>query len=144
MKLEEIQEFWEKDSVIDFTDLFSESLKIPQLHSKYYNILLAEKKTLSFAFKKYKELKHDKSEFLINPNPEDVKERGWKPPHRTIIKSELPQFLEGDKEILELELQIGLQQEKVEFLKSIIQSFSSRGYLIKNAIEDRKFMHGER
>ena len=36
MNLEQIQEMWEKDSHIDPDNLHDESLKIPQLHSKYY------------------------------------------------------------------------------------------------------------
>ena len=38
MNLEQIQEMWEKDSKIDPDNLHDESLKIPQLHSKYYTI----------------------------------------------------------------------------------------------------------
>lgn len=143
MKLEEIQSLWEQDAIIDYTDLTKESLKIPQLHSKYYSIFLAEKKVLNLAHRKYKELKHNKTEFIINPNQEDATTNDWKAPSRTVLKNEIPTYLEGDKEMLDLELQIGAQQEKVDFLKSIIQSFTNRGFLIKNAIEDRKFMNGE-
>ena len=38
MNLEAIQEMWEKDSKIDPDNLHDESLKIPQLHSKYYTL----------------------------------------------------------------------------------------------------------
>ena len=38
MDLEKIQEMWRKDSVIDPDNLHDESLKIPQLHSKYYTL----------------------------------------------------------------------------------------------------------
>ena len=38
MNLEQIQEMWEKDSKIDPDNLHDESLKIPQLHSKYYTL----------------------------------------------------------------------------------------------------------
>ena len=38
MDLEKIQEMWEKDSHIDPDNLHDESLKIPQLHSKYYTL----------------------------------------------------------------------------------------------------------
>ena len=40
MNLEQIQEMWQKDAVIDPDNLHDESLKIPQLHSKYYTCLL--------------------------------------------------------------------------------------------------------
>ena len=38
MNLEQIQEMWEKDSQIDPDNLHDESLKIPQLHAKYYTL----------------------------------------------------------------------------------------------------------
>ena len=53
MNLEQIQEMWQKDSVIDPDNLHDESLKVPQLHSKYYTIyntitLLREKSRDSY------------------------------------------------------------------------------------------------
>ena len=53
MNLEQIQEMWQKDAVIDPDNLHDESLKIPQLHSKYYTIyntitLLREKARESY------------------------------------------------------------------------------------------------
>ena len=38
MNLEKIQEMWEKDSHMDIDNLHDESLKIPQLHQKYYTL----------------------------------------------------------------------------------------------------------
>ena len=38
MDLDKIQLMWENDSVIDPDNLHDESLKIPQLHCKYYTI----------------------------------------------------------------------------------------------------------
>ena len=38
MNLEQIQDMWEKDSKIDPDNLHDESLKVPQLHSKYYTL----------------------------------------------------------------------------------------------------------
>ena len=38
MTLEEIQNLWENDCAIDPDNLHLESIKIPSLHSKYFNI----------------------------------------------------------------------------------------------------------
>jgi len=38
MNIDEIQTLWEQDSKIDPDNLHTESIKIPSLHSKYYNI----------------------------------------------------------------------------------------------------------
>jgi len=38
MNFEKIREMWEKDSIINDVKLDEESLRIPQLHSKYLNL----------------------------------------------------------------------------------------------------------
>ena len=38
MNLDKIQEMWEVDSVINEFELDAESLRIPQLHQKYYKL----------------------------------------------------------------------------------------------------------
>ena len=38
MNLEKIQEMWEADSKIDIDNLHDESIRIPQLHQKYYTL----------------------------------------------------------------------------------------------------------
>ena len=53
MNLDKIQEMWERDANIDPDNLHNESLKIPQLHSKYYTVyntisLLREKARESY------------------------------------------------------------------------------------------------
>ena len=40
MDLDKIQEMWQKDAVIDPDNLHDESLKIPQLHSKYIRCII--------------------------------------------------------------------------------------------------------
>ena len=59
-----------------------------------------------------------------------------------ILKADVPMYMEADKEIIDLSLKIGLQQEKVEFLESIIKSLNNRGYNIKAAIDFLKFTSG--
>ena len=38
MNIEEIQEMWQRDSVIDPDNLHDETLKTTQLHAKYYTL----------------------------------------------------------------------------------------------------------
>ena len=46
MTLDQMMEEWRKDSSIDTTELGNESLKIPELHSKYLKIYFEERKKL--------------------------------------------------------------------------------------------------
>ena len=43
MKLEDIQELWTSDCVLDDVQLDLESKRIPELHNKYYKIFSDEK-----------------------------------------------------------------------------------------------------
>ena len=57
MKLEDIQELWSSDSVIDDTELDAESIKIPEIHNKYLKIFSDEKLRLVRLYSKSKELR---------------------------------------------------------------------------------------
>ena len=54
MILKDIQELWAEDSRIDRYKLTEESLKIPMLHSKYYEIYMIEKSLLNKETEKLK------------------------------------------------------------------------------------------
>jgi hypothetical protein len=143
MKFEEIFDEWKKDSEIDQTDLGAESLKIPKLHHKYYMILVAEKAILRKLEYQYKQLKLAKYEFYSQGHTEETKKLGWQlPPRGIILKADIPLYLESDQDVVDLSLKIGMQQEKVDFLESIIKSFQTRGYLIKNSIDFMRFTMG--
>jgi len=142
VKIEKIESLWSEDSIITDIDLSREASKIPQLHAKYYQIYIREKMILLKYRNEYKKLKLEKHEFLINPT-EDKFNDGWKlPAQGKILKNEIHTYLDGDDLILQQELKIGIQEEKVTFLKSIIDSINTRNFIIKNMIEDRRFMAG--
>lgn len=133
---------WEEDSKIDSTDLGGESLRIPSLHAKYCRLYSLEKVVLTKLKGTYKSLRLEKYEFLINPTKEKV-DLGWIiPPQGKLIKSEVGQYLESDTDLINLELQLSVQQEKVDMLKSILDTLKTRGLLIKNALDDRRFLAG--
>ena len=142
MNIDEILSLWEVDSKIDTADLDIEAIKIAKLHHKYYEIYIKEKILLRKHEAEYKKLKLEKFEFYTQgPNEETPK--NWKlPPRGMVIKSDVPNYMEADKELIELSLKIGYQQEKVELLDSIIKTFQYRGYNIKAAIDYRKFTMG--
>ena len=143
MKLEEIVAEWDKDSEIDKTELGDESLRIPKLHNKYFQIYTRERLILRKYESELKRLKLDKFEFYSQGPSKESQEKGWEFPARgVILKGDMSTYMEADPDIIELSLKIGLQQEKVEFLDSIIKSFRDRGFLIKNAIEWHKFTMG--
>jgi len=144
MDITEIQSLWDQDSQINELKLAEESIKIPSLHAKYLRLYSESKIQLLKLQQAYKALYCDKKEFLINPTQEDMKKNNWQIPERgKLLKNEIDSYLQGDRDLLKLELKIGIEQEKTDYLKSILQSLNSRGFIIKNAIEDRKWMSGQ-
>ena len=57
-------------------------------------------------------------------------------------RHDLEMFLESDKDIIELNDKVEYQKEKINYLETIIKSLSTRGFLIKNSIEWKKFIMG--
>jgi hypothetical protein len=143
VKIEDIFALWEADSKIDRTELSDESLKIPQLHHKYYKIFTNERLLLRKLEADAKILKLEKYEFYTQGHTKETQEKGWELPARgMILKADLPMYMESDKEIIELNLKIGYQLEKIELLENIIKTISNRGFQIKNAIDWNKFIQG--
>ena len=115
MNIEQILLEWSKDSEIDKTELGNESLKIPKLHHKYYEILVSERLIYKKLEADMKQLKLAKHEFYKDGHTEETKKKGWELPAKgMILKSDLPLYIEADKDIINLSLRIGFQQEKIE------------------------------
>ena len=145
MKLEDIQELWSSDSVIDDTELDAESIKIPEIHNKYLKIFSDEKLRLVRLDSKSKELRRLKWLYYTGKLDEQtLKNLEWDVFDLDIKKNrhDLEMFLESDKDIIELNDKVEYQKEKINYLETIIKSLSTRGFLIKNSIEWKKFIMG--
>ena len=143
MNIDEIMVLWETDTKIDKTELGDESLNIPKLHSKYYNILIRERLSLRKLESELKQLKLDKYEFLTQGPNEETRDKGWRlPPKGMVLKSDIPMYLDADQDMIDLGLKIGLQQEKIDFLESIIKTIINRNFVIRNGIDWQKFTMG--
>jgi hypothetical protein len=143
MKLEEIYDAWKQDSQIDRTELGEESLKIPKLHHKYFQVYSSEKLLLRKQEADMKKLKLQKYEFYTQGHTEETRSLNWTLPAKgLILKSDIPMYMEADEDIIRLSLKIGMQQEKIELLESIIKSLTNRGFQIRAAIDWSKFTMG--
>lgn len=143
MKLEEILDLWKIDSNIDKTELGDAALNITKLHHKYFQILIEEKLRLRKRDADMRRLKLDKYEFYTQGHTEETKAKGWRLPAKgMILKSDIPMYMDADEELINQNLLIGAQQEKIEFLESIIKNLQSMSFNIRNAIEWTKFTMG--
>lgn len=142
-KLDELLDMWAKDSVIDRTELGDESIKIPQLHSKYFKMYSEERLRLKSMMQDYKVLYRVLVEYYNGTlSEEEMEEYGLEPNPLKILKNEINIHIEANKQIQQADWKIKLQEEKVDFLESIIKSLSTRGYQIKAAVDWVKFTQG--
>ena len=141
MNLDKIQEMWQKDSVIDPDNLHDESLKIPQLHSKYYTLyntitLLREK-----ARDSYNKIKLERHNYYTGKAEPEVYEK--EPfPYKVREKDAIQRYLDADEKLTTIDLKIRYYDTELKFLEEIIRIVSNRTFQIKNAIEWNKSQAG--
>ena len=143
MNIEKIFEEWEVDSKIDRTELGDAALHIAVLHSKYYKVFISERLLLRKLEADMKQLKLSKYEFYTQGPSKESQDRGWALPAKgMILKQDLSIYMDADKDIIELNLKIAYQMEKIDLLEAIIKSLTNRNFQIKSAIDWTKFMQG--
>ena len=141
MDLEKIQAMWEKDSQIDPDNLHDESLKIPQLHSKYYTLyntitLLREK-----AREQYNKVRLERYNYYTGKATAEVyAEEPF--PYKVREKDAIQRHLDADDKMNKIDMKIKYYDVMLKFLEEIIRAVSNRTYQIKNAIEWNKFQAG--
>lgn len=139
--LEKLQEMWQRDSVIDPDNLHDESLKIPQLHSKYYTIyntttLLREK-----ARETYNRVRLERYNYYTGKAPAEVYvEEPF--PYKVREKEAVQRYMDADERLNKIDLKIRYYDIMLKFLEEIIKTVSNRTYQIKNSIEWHKFQSG--
>jgi len=141
MNLDQIQEMWERDSQIDPDNLHDESLKIPQLHSKYYTLyntitLLKEK-----AREQFNRVRLERYNYYTGKAPAEVYvEEPF--PYKVRDKEALQRYLDADERLNKVDLKIRYYDVELKFLEEIIKTVSNRTFQIKNAIDWNKFQAG--
>ena len=132
---------WEKDAKMDPDNLHTESLNIPILHSKYYeiynNIYLLRKK----AEQQRKNIRHERNEYfagkadpvvyLENPFPKKIRD-----------KETMQKYLDADEKLSGISLKIDYYETMLSYLEEILKQITNRTYQIKNSIEFMRFTSG--
>lgn len=143
MKLDAYKAMAAADAHIDQADLAGESMRIPQLHSKWLNHFTDEKLLLRTMTSEFKKLNRKKWEYYSGKlSEEEIEELDWEPFDKKILRADIPIYLEADEELTRLGDKIAYQKMKVEFLESVLKSINNRQWNIRGAIDWRKFTHG--
>ena len=136
-----IQEMWEKDSKIDPDNLHTESLNVPILHAKYFdlynNIFLLMKK----GQQQRKNIRHERYEYFSGKADPEVYER--EPfPKKVRDKDALIRYMDADDRVSDANLKVEYYDVMINYTESILKQISNRTYQIKNSIEWHKFQAG--
>ena len=143
MKLEDIQELWHRDSEIDYTELGTESIRIPQIHDKYLKIFTDERIRLKGVEFELSKMVRTKTEYYSGKmSQEELEQRGWEQYLGRLLKNEIANYIESDDDVIKLKQQLVVLQEKINYLDSVIRMINNRGFQIKNALDWLKFSHG--
>jgi hypothetical protein len=73
---------------------------------------------------------------------EELEAADWEPFQYKLLKADVQEYIDADDNVIESKKLLALQEEKVNYLESIVKSLTTRGYLIKNAIDWKKFTEG--
>jgi hypothetical protein len=141
-KLEELLNMWAKDSVIDRTEPGKELINIPQLHSKYLNILSRHRLLAKETDFKYNKLKKVKWEYYTGKlDNEQLQQYGWEP-FPFILKSEINTYFDSDEDLNKLTAQKMIHEEIVDVCQNILKELNSRTYQLRDFISWEKFIQG--
>lgn len=141
LDLDTIQKMWEQDSKIDPDNLHAESLNIPILHSKYFemynNIILLKKK----AEQQKKNIRHERYEYFTGKaDPEVYIDNPF--PKKIRDKETLQKYLDADEKLSSVCLKVEYYDVMLNYIESILKVIQNRTYQIKNAIEFLRFSAG--
>ena len=141
INLDKIQYMWQEDSKIDIDNMHEESIKVPQLHSKYHEILNNLILLRTKAQKIQKSVRHERYEYYSGKADPDVYER--EPfPKKVRDKDALIRYMDADNRVSDANLKVEYYDVMINYTESILKQISNRTYQIKNSIEWHKFQAG--
>ncbi len=141
INIDELQLMWEKDSKLDPDNLHLESLKIPGLHSKYYNLFNTLKLLNEKAHTEFSSVKLERYQYYSGKSPAEVYiEEPF--PYKVRDKESMKQYLDADIKLQEKLLKVKYYEIMLSFLEEVIKSINNRTFQIKNAIEWQRFTSG--
>ena len=141
INLDKIQSMWQEDCKIDIDNMHEESIKVPQLHSKYHEILNNLILLRTKAQKIQKSVRHERYEYYSGKADPEVYER--EPfPKKVRDKDALIRYMDAEDRVSEANLKVEYYDVMINYTESILKQISNRTYQIKNSIEWHKFQAG--
>ena len=141
INLDKIQSMWQEDCKIDIDNMHEESIKVPQLHSKYHEILNNLILLRTKAQKIQKSVRHERYVYYSGKADPEVYEK--EPfPKKVRDKDALIRYMDADDRVSDANLKVEYYDVMINYTESILKQISNRTYQIKNSIEWHKFQAG--
>ena len=141
MDTNDISALWAVDCVIDETNLVGEARRIPQMHSKYYNLYYKEVLRVKKLKADYTSMHMLKREYYDGSMSEDeLKRNGWRPYQLKVLRNDLDKYIQADKDIIRLSLTVDFHTANANYLEDIIKTLHSRNFIIKSMIDVLKLL----
>lgn len=141
MNLEKIQEMWEADSRMDMDNLHDESLKIPQLHQKYYTLYTTIKLLKTKSTDTLNKTRLERYNYYSGKAPaEAYVEEPF--PYKVRDKESMSLHLNSDEKLSKIKLKVDYYDVMIDYLEDILRMIHNRGYQIKNSVDYLKFQAG--
>jgi len=120
-----------KEIRIDENNLDKSAISIPILHSKYLQLLHESQMKCVKLKAEYDQIYRTKYIYYRND-------------HNIIFKSksEIEVMVDGDGEVQEKRMKLEYEKSKAEYLESVIKMIGGLSFLIRDAIEWKKFQAG--
>jgi len=140
MTLEELQQSVNKDFKLDDTELDAESIKIPLLHNKYLQHFNKFSLLLKKAEYDHKTMTRNKWEYYTGKADPHVYQQ--RPFDIKVLKSDVHIYMDSDPDLQKADQKVAYLNQIVKYLEQVLRSINNRTFLIKNAIEWKKFTSG--
>ena len=143
MTLDELQQSWAIDCVIDEQNPDKASARSPHLHSKYVNELVAYKMKISKIQLDMINLKGTKTKYFRGElTREELNELGWAQWHLKTLKSEIDGLIDADPDMQKLYARESYMKTAIYFLESVMGEIRSRSFHCRNIVDFAKFRAG--
>lgn len=143
INLDDLTQQWKTDSAIDITNITAETIRLAELHANYYHLYVTEGVRLRKLKSQRDKLLKDKINYYSGSmDIEEIRDLGWQPLPRMIMKADVQRYVDADNEVIELNLKIGYQNDIVDYIESILKQINNRGYNLRLIFDVRKFESG--
>ena len=122
INLDKIQSMWQEDCKIDIDNMHEESIKVPQLHSKYHEILNNLILLRTKAQKIQKSVRHERYEYYSGKADPEVYEK--EPfPKKVRDKDALIRYMDADDRVSDANLKVEYYDVMINYTESILNRY---------------------